>query len=731
MADVFNFYVRDDRKIDFYSPEPIMQEDKDVAVWRFRIPKVLNQIDMTAWAWWFVYINSKGHQYSESLTLSDDVDEPDAFSVAEYSIDYGISKHPGSFTFALEAINADQGGEIAGEWHTYTYTHKVVGTLQGNQAEYAETQSDIISALIVEFQRKANSLVGGATPQVVSSVSAMTDTSKIYVLFTDGNWYYHNGSAWVSGGVYASGITIDPTLTQSGQAADAKETGDKFADITDQLRDNHLAKRIIKNSYVKNNGDFAAYNGWNRTDYILVDYIDTLKVTANAASNYNVFYDADKVKIPTYDSSTATAVISIVSGENVVKVPPNAKYVMFSGTAAMIDNLIIEPLKTRPEQADDASITFVQENVNSRQNIILHYDDVSIGTLDETTGAETGNAYVMRTGLIPIINTQNSFSVKCEGFRFYIYEYSYTGSAYEYVGRSAAVVYDSGKWRGQRKTTHIRIWAQTSNSNYITSGIIDSFIKVFKMSEVRDINKYMRVCTFNQAANISEYQSATLEDTKKRALNHLNFLGEHNPDIVCGQEALGDYFQPLSYEISTGDVYDRKFFYMHNPGYQRRTWSKYNMSQLAKVMFVSQASDGDRFYGKCLIAFEGMDIWVLNAHCAYQGESDFDLARKGQFEELLAEMQQHEYCICCGDFNAWSADEFEVFTDAGMNVANCGDFGEFTTWDPNHASQTWPFGAIDNIVTTPNIYIQNVFTGPYDYNLFSDHLPLLADLQIR
>ena len=524
---------------------------------------------------------------------------------------------------------------------------------------------------------------------------------------------------------------IDTTLTQSGQAAASDVVGEKLTGIDYQLRDNHLAKRIVENSYVKNNGDFAAYNGWNRTDYILVDYIDTLKVTANEASNYNVFFDANKSKIPTYDNPSATSSVSIASGTNEVKVPPNAKYVMFSGTAAMINQLIIEPLKTRPEQADDASITFVQENTNANQNIVLQYADISIGTLDETTGNEADSANAMRSGYIAIRNTQNTFRIKCEGFRFYIYEYSYNGNGYDYVGRSATVAYDSGKWRGQRKTTHIRIWAQTTNANNITSGRIDAFVKAFVMSEVRDINKYLRVCTFNQAANITEYQSATLADTKKRALNHLNFLGENNPDIVSAQEAIGDYFQPLSYEISTGNVYDRKYFYMHNPGYQRRTWSKYNMSRLQKVDFISQASDGDRFYGKCLIAFEGVDIWLLNTHCAYQGESDFDLARKGQFEELLAEMQQHEYCICCGDFNAWSADEFEVFTDAGMNIANCGDFGEFITWDPNHASQTWPFGAIDNIITTPNIYIQNVYTGLYDYNLFSDHMPLLADLQIR
>lgn len=42
----------------------------------------------------------------------------------------------------------------------------------------------------------------GGTPIVVSDISAMTDTSKIYVLTTNGQWYYYNGSSFVSGGTY-------------------------------------------------------------------------------------------------------------------------------------------------------------------------------------------------------------------------------------------------------------------------------------------------------------------------------------------------------------------------------------------------------------------------------------------------------------------------------------------------------------------------------------------------
>lgn len=73
-------------------------------------------------------------------------------------------------------------------------------------------------------------------PLEASTVTAMTDTSKVYVYtgnetgYVNGNWYYYNGTAWVSGGAYNSvAVNTDTTLTLSGVAADAKATGDAIA----------------------------------------------------------------------------------------------------------------------------------------------------------------------------------------------------------------------------------------------------------------------------------------------------------------------------------------------------------------------------------------------------------------------------------------------------------------------------------------------------------------------
>lgn len=152
MADVFNFYVQDDRSIQFNIAEPILLEDKDVTEFQFRIPKTLNGFDMSTWAWWFVYVNPKKEKYSYPLTLTDDEDEPDDYSVATFSINYGITEKEGGLQFALEAIDADAGGNVLHEWHTRTYHTAVIWTLQGNQVEYEEDiTQDILSSIIEQI----------------------------------------------------------------------------------------------------------------------------------------------------------------------------------------------------------------------------------------------------------------------------------------------------------------------------------------------------------------------------------------------------------------------------------------------------------------------------------------------------------------------------------------------------------------------------------------------------
>lgn len=76
------------------------------------------------------------------------------------------------------------------------------------------------------------------SPIPVTLAADMTDHEKIYVYlgteggYTADHWYYWNGSAWMEGGAYNSqALVTDKTLEISGDAADAKVTGDAIRAI--------------------------------------------------------------------------------------------------------------------------------------------------------------------------------------------------------------------------------------------------------------------------------------------------------------------------------------------------------------------------------------------------------------------------------------------------------------------------------------------------------------------
>lgn len=86
------------------------------------------------------------------------------------------------------------------------------------------------------------------SPLVASTVAGMTDHDKIYIYvgsetgYTSGNWYYWNGTAWTSGGIYNSeGFVLDDTLTSATLPAQAKAVGDKVNQLSEDFAENGIA----------------------------------------------------------------------------------------------------------------------------------------------------------------------------------------------------------------------------------------------------------------------------------------------------------------------------------------------------------------------------------------------------------------------------------------------------------------------------------------------------------
>ena len=71
-----------------------------------------------------------------------------------------------------------------------------------------EIENDLVPAISDEVSSQLSTLTS-ATPLGASSMSDMTDTSRIYVLETDGHWYWYDGTNWQDGGVYQSYVESD------------------------------------------------------------------------------------------------------------------------------------------------------------------------------------------------------------------------------------------------------------------------------------------------------------------------------------------------------------------------------------------------------------------------------------------------------------------------------------------------------------------------------------------
>ena len=114
--------------------------------------------------------------------------------------------------------------------------------------------------------------------------------------------------------IRAGAVVIDPTLSQSGQAADAKVTGDAFNDIRTESGINLLNPyALIENTFL--NGSTGAEetntNYW-ATDYIDVDGTYTVRAFeySGAARTRVYMYDSDKV----YDHRAVQAPESFPNG---------------------------------------------------------------------------------------------------------------------------------------------------------------------------------------------------------------------------------------------------------------------------------------------------------------------------------------------------------------------------------------------------------------------------------
>ena len=148
-------------------------------------------------------------------------------------------------------------------------------------------------------------------PVVVTDSADMEDELTIYLYmgseegYNANHWYYYDGTEWVDGGEYvANPVLIDDTLTQSGEAADAKVTGDEISAIKADLTEletkvdevvvyPNLANpnAFIEGKYVAPNGAISTSSNYSYSEKITVTTGQIIK--ANHRARFITAYNGD------------------------------------------------------------------------------------------------------------------------------------------------------------------------------------------------------------------------------------------------------------------------------------------------------------------------------------------------------------------------------------------------------------------------------------------------------
>ena len=164
---------------------------------------------------------------------------------------------------------------------------------------------------ISDIDKKVQAATNGS-PLSASSIEEMTDTSKIYVNTTNGNWYYYNGETWVSGGVY-QGMDLDQYY--------------KNILFDTQAETTKIIEEPSINGYLDVRGYFTENTVSKHTNYIPVNNFNTIE--------YQTFLNEEGFEIGFFDEDKKLLNDISIIGNNsssikTISIPFNAKFVVLS-----------------------------------------------------------------------------------------------------------------------------------------------------------------------------------------------------------------------------------------------------------------------------------------------------------------------------------------------------------------------------------------------------------------
>lgn len=317
-----------------------------------------------------------------------------------------------------------------------------------------------------------NNLRGAVgSPLVAATAASMTDTNKVYVYtgsetgYTNGNWYYHNGTSWVSGGVYNSvAVDLDSTLTLANKAPDSKVVGDAIGSLNEDITNLDITKRTEETD-----ADLYICDSQGN---VIAEFSDGHIFTKNFSSaETKTLASSNSTKIGTLSDLTTDAQDDLVSAINEIDLQTEAS----ADSVADIVSAI---------EVSGGTVQYEDNNGNSNSDLVYtQYKDINANT-GEIMDSQYSSANACETYFpIPsgavIFNYLSNQGITSTTIRYYFYdaEKVYLGSSTKFVVDSSNVHADT---RDNLLGTYITIpqdaayYRLTHNGNRFFSNVIYS-----------------------------------------------------------------------------------------------------------------------------------------------------------------------------------------------------------------------------------------------------------------
>lgn len=562
-----------------------------------------------------------------------------------------------------------------------TAVYAAIGTVAGTTggAVAGDTPQDVVD--LINSIEAAIAEIPASYTDIMAAIAPTYSSSAVYAY---GSYAWYDGVLYrctfpiVSGETFTSGHWA--TVPISGGVSELRR------DVDFQYR--KLDVSWNDNGYISNSdGTVITYSNWKYTDYIDVSdsphaYIIVDRVSQqNDDRSYNAAYDKDKNYL---------GQIVVPSGGGATALPPDTAFVRLScrnATACSVSILLW----------GDQSLKKPIKWYSVSNKVYLASDKLEMEYAKYMIHAPSSDYVVSWT------------------------QYDHTGTTLQ-----------NGDWGetlelyrlNDAKTIKLYVKKADDSAISISDPNIDNV--VFEQKKPYERIEYMRVCTFNVGLWHDGNTKQPDATASAFAKSWRRFLGEMNPEVMAMLEAPSTINQ--SNTVNARDLYGFKlpFQYRDADGNSTGRLSVAKNSMLNPTSITFESGSGrpcfsfDYQVGDKMVHFVVVHLSIEHTY----GDTDPRQKDLKEIKGWLDNAVTHgESWVVMGDFNIYNMSELDRFAD--YNVANGGIFGEFATW-PN-VSESWPNPAIDNIITTPGISIQNVFIA--DVSL-SDHKPFVADLSL-